>query len=800
VLTIDGNDDDRVQLAEAWTAGVADGGYVNWTSENGETQATLRIDVDIQIGRVFIATEGVDSLVGGVTADTFLFTTGATLNEGDVAIGAAGIDTVELAGFGDFFDMRLLTLSDIELIRLVDGGALRLGDDGIDVVGSASDDFIELDAADLPASVDGGEGLDSVLLHLDGDDTVSGDAFSSIESIQLDGGGALTLEGFFLFANLLVQDDDDYVLTLNGASDFFVTLGGGADSIVAGMEQVEASGNVNAGGGNDTLGAEPLSGYGINLGDGDDLYVRSGASALGSVSGGDGIDTIQYAGAEAISVTLGSGDFEVLDAGGASGAISVSVFGSSFESQVLITTGSGNDSITLAWPGDAIYQQVHAGGGNDTVTTVDAGDDVALEAGDDTFNWEFGLTGLTGWTVEGGDGSDTLRIVSDWSGGGPLTLDFSTPQNVESAVLNFENLDAAGIDSLVFTVTAAAGGSIITTAQGEDQVFLGAGADVVATHLGNDSVTGALTEGDDIDLGDGDDTFELTGAVANGAQIDGGDAFGGNMLRVAAGAGDVTVELRATGSVFSNFHFLDGSEATGDIQVTADWTALSLSTGWGDDVLLIEEEGFSILFGDSYAQLGGGNDRAEWSSLARVDGGGGADTIEFTGSHPSLVVIDLVNGPFYIEFEHFDGAGGETDLVVRAAQFGSVIATGSGDDFLDSGAANDTLSGGLGNDVFRIDTAPGFGVDVITDFDPASDLLELLAGAFPGISGGVSLDTANFVAGPAAADADDYIVYDESTGNLYYDADANGAGAQVLFAVLSNQPALTAADIYVASF
>jgi hypothetical protein len=51
-----------------------------------------------------------------------------------------------------------------------------------------------------------------------------------------------------------------------------------------------------------------------------------------------------------------------------------------------------------------------------------------------------------------------------------------------------------------------------------------------------------------------------------------------------------------------------------------------------------------------------------------------------------------------------------------------------------------------------------------------------------------------FFAGAAAHDADDRIIYDSATGNLYYDADGNGAAAQVLFADLGTGLALTNAD------
>jgi len=50
-----------------------------------------------------------------------------------------------------------------------------------------------------------------------------------------------------------------------------------------------------------------------------------------------------------------------------------------------------------------------------------------------------------------------------------------------------------------------------------------------------------------------------------------------------------------------------------------------------------------------------------------------------------------------------------------------------------------------------------------------------------------TLTAANFAAnaGGTATDANDYILYDTATGNLYYDADGNGAGARVLFATVT---------------
>jgi len=51
----------------------------------------------------------------------------------------------------------------------------------------------------------------------------------------------------------------------------------------------------------------------------------------------------------------------------------------------------------------------------------------------------------------------------------------------------------------------------------------------------------------------------------------------------------------------------------------------------------------------------------------------------------------------------------------------------------------------------------------------------------------------------AAQDADDRILYDAGSGNLYYDADGSGFEAAVLVATLGSHPVLAAADVLVAA-
>jgi Ca2+-binding RTX toxin-like protein len=63
------------------------------------------------------------------------------------------------------------------------------------------------------------------------------------------------------------------------------------------------------------------------------------------------------------------------------------------------------------------------------------------------------------------------------------------------------------------------------------------------------------------------------------------------------------------------------------------------------------------------------------------------------------------------------------------------------------------------------------------------DVIKLKHTVFAAIATGV-LSADAFHTGPAAADAEDRIIYQKSTGNLYYDNDGTGAHAKVLFATI----------------
>lgn len=123
---------------------------------------------------------------------------------------------------------------------------------------------------------------------------------------------------------------------------------------------------------------------------------------------------------------------------------------------------------------------------------------------------------------------------------------------------------------------------------------------------------------------------------------------------------------------------------------------------------------------------------------------------------------------------------------------------GLGDDRLRGGHNNDTLSGGAGHDRFVFDTAANANNhDTISDFSHVDDVIVMGNSVFTALGAHGKLAASMFVAGTAAADSNDHVIYDRATGSLYYDADGNGAGAKVLFASVAANSTVDASDFWV---
>ncbi len=92
-------------------------------------------------------------------------------------------------------------------------------------------------------------------------------------------------------------------------------------------------------------------------------------------------------------------------------------------------------------------------------------------------------------------------------------------------------------------------------------------------------------------------------------------------------------------------------------------------------------------------------------------------------------------------------------------------------------------------------SAPG-NADIVAGFVSGTDKFVLDDAIFDGLGLG-ALPASVFHVGPAATDEDQRIIYDSTTGSLYYDADGSGGGAAILFAVVSPGTTIIASDFIV---
>ncbi|WP_292927926.1 putative Ig domain-containing protein [Novosphingobium sp. PASSN1] len=119
------------------------------------------------------------------------------------------------------------------------------------------------------------------------------------------------------------------------------------------------------------------------------------------------------------------------------------------------------------------------------------------------------------------------------------------------------------------------------------------------------------------------------------------------------------------------------------------------------------------------------------------------------------------------------------------------LGGGVGDDKLYGGEGNDSLSGGSGRDYFVFDVAPtADNADTINDFSHLQrDKVVLSIAIYDGFgaTGLITADQFHAAAGATtAADAEDRLVYNTSSGALYYDVDGVGGEAAVQIATIVN--------------
>ena len=388
--------------------------------------------------------------------------------------------------------------------------------------------------------------------------------------------------------------------------------------------------------------------------------------------------------------------------------------------------------------------------GNQLANTLDggAGND-ALYGSISNINGTQGEDGQVD-TLKGGTGDDAYYvyngdIVTELALGG-TDIVYLRGNNASYVLANeVENLAVQNV--AVTTVSGNALGNAIDSSGG-------AAAQTIDGKAGNDTITGS-SGADTIYGGTGADL--MTGGAGNDTYYVGN---AGDIVGDSGGTDAIVIDSNATNSR--------------DVE-SATLASFSLaSNGWG-----VENLSFVSTLTAAQVWLEG-NELAntiqfdDASAKAFIQGGGGNDTLTVINSAGA----DTLDG----------GAGND------------ILSAGAGSDVLIGGMGNDTLTGGGDADMFVFDSpATVAGVDTIADFTQGSDKIHLAAGVFTSLV--EPLAAGNFRSGAGvttAGDADDYVIYDSSTGNLYYDADGNaGAFAAVQFATVSSTPPLTVDDFAV---
>lgn len=437
---------------------------------------------------------------------------------------------------------------------------------------------------------------------------------------------------------------------------------------------------------------------------------------------------------------------------------------------------AGKDQINLS-PDQNFFD---GGGGNDVIKG---------NAGIDTLDGDAGNDRLYGGAghdyLIGGDGND---ILSGGEGNDVLFGDYS---------LNF----ILGGDDIL---SGGAGSDFLDGGAGDDLLSGGAGSDRLDGGAGNDTLSG----------GGGVDTvsylesyYAITVNLSITSQQDTG------------GAGKDTL----TG--FENLCGGDGNDTltgTDGANMIYGERGADVINGLGGNDVIRGNYGNDVVYGnggDDTLFGHGGNDKLEGGPGDDIlSGGGGIDTASYRKATSGVTVNlsittqqdtggagkDTLTG-----FERLYGGKGDDTLTgtdgtnrIIGMNGADTINGLGGNDLISGERGNDTLTGGAGTDKFLFRTPPAPGdADTITDFSHAEgDTIVLGASTYSGIGakpGSVLSADAFYQAAGAetAQDADDRIIYDTTSGKLYYDADGLGGAGPVIIATLQGHPALLASDI-----
>ncbi len=710
------------------------------------------------------ASDGNDTVLGGDGADRLWGGGGDDLLQGDT-----GNDTLQggtgnnvLAGGGNPGDTVDYRWADSEIVASLVGG-IATGTGFADQLSGLSSviggDFSDsLTGDSLANSLYGGAGNDTLqglagndyLAGEAGDDRLDGGAGNDTlaggagNDLLLGGAGKDELEGGS-GENTLIGGAGDKAIYESDQAGVLVDLGTGIASGTGFLDTLVGITEVEGGIGNDTLqggsGDDDLDG-----GDGDDTLdggtgddTLTGGTGFNVLDGGEGFDTL---------------DYSHIDSGVFVSFVENLVQGAGIQDQIsgfeAVELGKGNDTVV----GGGVSYRGSLGG-----VTCDLGKQGSQDTGSSGLDTLLDVISLEGSSfsdvlsgnagdniIDGLGGSDTM---AGGAGNDYYYVDSERDEVDESAIIGalYVTTRSPGIDP------AQTPGSGIDTVESTVSYLLKTGIENLILALGSAALTGAGNELSNLITGN-----ELKNTLVGFAGSD----------TLIGGLGNDTL-----------------SGGAGDD---------SMVGGIGNDLYVVDSTVEANVANHMLIELPGeGTDTVQ-----------SARTLALPASFENLTLTGSTN---------INGSGNIAVNVITGNTGANVVKGLAGNDTLDGGAGADTLSGGLGTDrltggadadSFLFDTAlnAAGNIDTILDLASGTDKILLDDDIFTRFSSAVAttVQIGQFIAGPGlsiARDGDDFLIYNTTTGDLYYDSDGNGAATAVKFAVLSGAPSIALTDFLI---
>lgn len=421
-----------------------------------------------------------------------------------------------------------------------------------------------------------------------------------------------------------------------------------------------------------------------------------------------------------------------------------------------LESGERPDIVTAAETGGVL----NTGIGSDQLFGGSSADILRGGANDDDMT---GGGGRDKFVYRAGDGNDQIRDFEFGRNGDILVLEGFALGNIGDLVYTFDRGDLVvnlGLDASVRVKDATSAGKahtnnvqfvsdpsvegIVDKANADEMYILGTQSDDTITVSRQHVDSSAFTA----NLGAGRDTLDVE--VGNVSQIiDNIGAFSGvDVFDFSISTqGNLALEVRQ-----SVINQSDDGQITVKIGDTGDMRLNSSRIADQDDLI--------------------------------VDG---SRIINLSDSGNMLTLGDRVGGVV-------SGGSGE-DHIAGGTQ-NDVIDGGAGDDMIAGGAGADVLTGGAGSDsfIFEMPGSAQRGTDRITDFDAGVDriLIDVPDDIFP--TGALPRGVLRL--GTEALDRNDYLLYDQSSGELWVDLNTTKSGGLNLIATLDGAPVLDESDFF----